>query len=114
MNTFIYCIGMLLIGVVCYFIGLRRGIIGTRHLYDEGWIDAEKYFKRFPELVQDIDTMLDDLYEEQQREKQQKARHLIRELDELFQDSNENARSSPQEAPETTQNEKMNGNTTEK
>ena len=83
MNTFIYCIGMLLIGVVCYFIGLRRGIIGTRHLYDEGWIDAEKYFKRFPELVQDIDTMLDDLSQEQEN-KYEKARNFVAQLDGLF------------------------------
>lgn len=113
-SNWIFVIVMILLAILAYFIGLTRGISGSQHLYDDGWLAAEEYFKRFPELVQDIDKMLDDLYEEQQREKQQKARRLVMELDELFQDSNENARSSPQEAPETTQNEKMNGNTTEK
>jgi len=80
MNTFIYIIGMLLIGFVCYFIGLKRGISGSQHLYDDGWIAAEEYFKRFPELVQDIN-------EETERDNNQKyeiARQMVSELDELF------------------------------
>ncbi len=83
MNTFIYVIGMLLIGVVCYFLGLTRGITDSRHLYDEGWLAAEEYFKRFPELVQDIDKMLDDLSQEQ-KNKYEKACSFVTELDDLF------------------------------
>lgn len=114
-SNWIFVIVMILLAILAYFIGLTRGITGSQHLYDDGWLAAEEYFKQHPELVQDIDKMLDELYEEHvQREKQQKARRLVRELDELFQDSNENAPSGSQEAPETTQNEKMNGNTTEK
>lgn len=83
-SNWIFVIVMILLAILAYFIGLTRGISGSQHLYDDGWTAAEEYFKRFPELVQDIDKMLDDLYEEQQREKQQKARRLVRELDELF------------------------------
>ena len=84
MSNWIFVIVMILLAILAYFIGLTRGISGSQHLYDDGWMAAEEYFKRFPELVQDIDKMLDDLYEEQQREKQQKARNLVMELDELF------------------------------
>lgn len=81
MDTFIYIIVMLLIGVVCYFIGLRRGIISTRHLYDEGWLRAENYFKHLAELVQDNNKTPNDLSKEQKNEK---AREFVAQLDELF------------------------------
>lgn len=110
-SNWIFIIVMILLAVLAYFIGLTRGITGSQHLYDEGWTAAEEYFKRFPELVQDIDKMLEDLSQEQKNEK---ARGFVAQLDELFRDDDENARSGPQEAPETTQNGKMNGNTTEK
>lgn len=112
-NAIWIIIGFLFCAIAGYGIGLHRGFKVSDGLYDEGWIDCEEHMKQHYEMTE-IEPMLDDLYEEQKREKQQKARRLVRELDELFQDSNENARSSPQEAPETTQNEKMNGNTTEK
>ena len=87
MNTFIYIIGMLLIGVVCYFLGLKRGITSSQYLYDDGWLAAEEYFKQHPELVQDLDKMMDDLYDEYKRDCNQKyeiARQMVRELDDLF------------------------------
>lgn len=94
MSNLIYVIGMILIGIFCYFIGLRRGISGTQHLYDDGWLAAEEYFKRFPELVQDIDHMVDGLYEEYKQRKYEKANKLINELDELFEydENNEKTR----------------------
>lgn len=83
MNTFIYIIGMLLIGVVCYFLGLRRGISGSQHLYEDGWAAAEDYFNRFPELVQDLDD-LNEKSEMDSNQKYEKAKQLVKELDELF------------------------------
>jgi len=83
-SNWIFVIVMILLAILAYFIGLTRGISGSQHLYDDGWMAAETYFKQHPELVQDIDKMLDDLYEEHEREKQQKARRLVRELDEMF------------------------------
>lgn len=83
-SNWIFVIVMILLAILAYFIGLTRGITGSQHLYDDGYEAAETYFKQHPELVQDIDKMLDDLYEEHEREKQQKARRLVMELDELF------------------------------
>lgn len=97
-SNWIFVIVMILLAILAYFIGLKRGISGSQHLYDDGYEAAEEYFKRFPELVQDIDKMLDDLSQEQQ--KNEKARGFVAQLDELFGDDDENARSSPQEAPE--------------
>ena len=79
-TNWIFIIGMLLIGFACYFIGLKRGITGSQHLYYDGWIAAEEYFKRFPELVQDIN-------EESEMDNNQKyeiARQMVEELDDLF------------------------------
>lgn len=97
-SNWIFVIIMILLAILAYFIGLTRGITGSQHLYDDGWSAAEDYFKQHPELVQDIDTMLDDLSQEQ--EKNEKARGFVAQLDELFRDDDENARSGPQEAPE--------------
>lgn len=86
-SNWIFVIVMILLAILAYFIGLTRGITGSQHLYDDGWLAAEEYFKRFPELVQDIDKMLDDLYNEYQRDSNRKyeiAGQMIRELDELF------------------------------
>ena len=72
-----------------YIIGLRRGIKVSDGLYDMGWEDAETYFKQHPELVQDIDKMLDDLSQEQ-KNKYEKACGMVKELDELFDDETPN------------------------
>lgn len=88
-SNWIFVITMILLAILAYFIGLSRGISGSQHLYDDGWLAAEEYFKRFPELVQDLDKMMDDLYNEYQRNSNQKyeiARQMVRELDELFDD----------------------------
>lgn len=82
MSNWIFVIIMILLAILAYFIGLTRGITGSQHLYDEGWMAAEEYFKRFPELVQDIN-------EETERDNNQKyeiARQMVSELDELFDD----------------------------
>ena len=63
--------------MVAYFIGLTRGITGSQHLYDDGWIAAEEYFKRFPELLEG---------EEEDEDRYDKARELIHQLDELFEE----------------------------
>lgn len=82
-SNWIFVIIMILLAILAYFIGLTRGITGSQHLYDDGWSAAEEYFKRFPELVQDIDTMLDDLSQEQEN-KYEKARNFVAQLDDLF------------------------------
>ena len=70
-----------------YIIGARRGIKVSDGLYDAGWEDAETYFKQHPELVQDIDKMMDDLYADHlKREKYEKANRMVKELGELFDD----------------------------
>lgn len=75
-SNWIYIILALLLSVVAYFIGLTRGITGSQHLYDDGWIAAEEYFKRFPELLEVVEEDDEDRYD--------KARELIRQLDDLF------------------------------
>lgn len=75
MNIYFYLL-IIFVAVVSYIIGLRRGITGSQHLYDDGWIAAEEYFKRFPELVQGVEEDDEDRYD--------KARELIRQLDDLF------------------------------
>lgn len=85
-SNWIFVIVMILLAILAYFIGLTRGISGSQHLYDDGWLAAEEYFKRFPELTQDIDKMMDDLYEEYKQDKYEKAREMIKELDDLFED----------------------------
>lgn len=71
-------LSIILLALFCaiggYIIGLRRGITSSQHLYDDGWIAAEEYFKRFPELVEEEDV--EDNYD--------KARELVRQLDDLF------------------------------
>jgi hypothetical protein len=64
--------------MVAYFIGLQRGITGSRHLYDEGWIAAEEYFRHFPELLEN-----DEL------DKYDKAKDLVKALDQLFNEDDE-------------------------
>ena len=86
-SNWIFVIIMILLAILAYFIGLTRGISGSQHLYDDGWIAAEDYFKQHPELVQDLDKMMDDLYNEYKRDCSQKyeiARQMVRELDDLF------------------------------
>ena len=76
-------LSIILLALFCaiggYIIGLRRGITSSQHLYDDGWIAAEEYFKRFPELVE----------EEDDEDKYDKARRMIRELDDLFNEEDE-------------------------
>ena len=76
LTNWIYIILALLLSIVAYFIGLTRGITGSKHLYDDGWTDCEEYFKRFPELLEEV--------EENDEERYDKARELIRQLDDLF------------------------------
>lgn len=71
------------LSAVAYLIGLRRGLETSKNFYDEGWLACEQYFNTHFELTP-IDEMLDGVYEELTRE--QKARVLIDELDDLFQD----------------------------
>lgn len=75
-SNWLFIVLIILLSMVAYFIGLQRGITGSQHLYDDGWLAAEEYFKRFPELVE----------EEDDEGKYDKARRMIRELDELFED----------------------------
>lgn len=86
-SNWIFVIVMILLAILAYFIGLTRGISGSQHLYDDGWMAAETYFKQHPELVQDLDKMMDDVYNEYQRDSNRKyeiARRMVKELDELF------------------------------
>lgn len=86
-SNWIFVIIMILLAILAYFIGLTRGISGSQHLYDDGWMSAEEYFKQHPELVQDIDKMMDDLYADHlKREKYEKANRMVKELGELFDD----------------------------
>lgn len=82
-SNWIFVIVMILLAILAYFIGLTRGITGSQHLYDDGYEAGITYCMQHYEMTE-IEPMLDDLYEEQQREKQQKARRLVRELDDLF------------------------------
>lgn len=85
MITTINTVGLFVIIIITailgYFAGLRRGITGSQHLYDDGWIAAEEYFKRFPELVEGVEEDDEDRYD--------KARELLKQLDELFEDDEE-------------------------
>ena len=78
-SNWLFIVLIILLSMVAYFIGLRRGITGSQHLYDEGWLAAEEYFKRFPELLEGV--------EEDDEERYDKARELIRQLDELFEEN---------------------------
>lgn len=80
-SNWLFIVLIILLSMVAYFIGLRRGITGSQHLYADGWIAAEEYFKRFPELVEGV--------EEDDEDREDKARELIRQLDELFDDEEE-------------------------
>lgn len=72
MSNWIFVIGMILIGIFCYFIGLTRGIKETEaahlHDYDNGYMAA-----------------IDWCEETARRETRQgKLKGMIKELDELF------------------------------
>jgi hypothetical protein len=72
MSNWIFVIGMILIGIFCYFIGLTRGIKETEaehlHDYDKGYMAA-----------------IDWCEETVRRETRQgKLKGMIKELDELF------------------------------
>lgn len=73
-NTAVLFVIIIITVILGYIAGLRRGITGSQHLYDDGWIAAEEYFKRFPELVE----------EEDDEDKYDKARELLNQLDDLF------------------------------
>ena len=76
-NTALLFVIIIITVILGYIAGLRRGITGSQHLYDDGWIAAEKYFKRFHELLEDED-------------KYDKARELIHQLDEIFEEDDDN------------------------
>lgn len=88
MSNWIFVIAMILIGILSYFIGLTRGVKETEaeHLmdYDKGYADALSYCEQRYHM-EEIDPMLNDLYEEQ---KYEKAKQLVKELDDLFEDDN--------------------------
>lgn len=72
MSNWIFVIGMILIGIFCYFIGLTRGIKETEaehaHDYDNGYMAA-----------------IDWCEETARRDTRQgKLKGMIKELDELF------------------------------
>lgn len=76
-SNWLFIVLIILLSMVAYFIGLTRGITGSQHLYDDGWTDCEEYFKRFPELLEG---------EEEDEDRYDKARELIHQLDELFEE----------------------------
>lgn len=70
----------LFVGVCSYFIGLHRGNSNNKYEYDrgydDGWLAAEEYFKqRFLEGFE---------VEDPDRTRYDKARELLRQLDDLF------------------------------
>ena len=78
MSNWIFVIGMILIGIFCYFIGLTRGIKETEaehaHDYDNGYMAA-----------------IDWCEETARRDTRQgKLKGMIKELDDLFSDYDEN------------------------
>lgn len=79
-SNWIFVIVMILLAILAYFIGLTRGITGSQHLYDDGYEAGITYCMQHYEMTE-IEPMLDDLYEEQ---KYEKAKQLVKELDELF------------------------------
>lgn len=88
LSNWIFVIVMILLAIFAYFIGLTRGVKETEaeHLmdYDKGYADALSYCEQHYQM-EEIDPMMNNLYEEQ---KYEKARKMIKELDELFEDDN--------------------------
>ena len=84
LSNWIFVIAMILIGILSYFIGLTRGVKETEaeHLmdYDKGYADALSYCEQHYQM-EEIDPMMDNLYEEQ---KYEKVKQLVKELDDLF------------------------------
>ena len=94
MNALTYIIAMTFAGVICYIIGLRRGIKITEENhandYDEGYNDGLSYCQQNYEM-RELEPMIDALYYEAYRKKREETgRELIRQLDELFEDDDEN------------------------
>ncbi len=93
MNALTYIIAMTFVGVICYIIGLRRGINVTEENhandYDDGYNDGLSYCQQNYEM-HELEPMTDALYNEAYKEKCEKGKELIRQLDELFEDDDEN------------------------
>lgn len=93
MNALIYIIAMTFAGVICYIIGLRRGIKVTEENhandYDDVYNDGLSYCQQNYEM-RELEPMLDALYKEACKEKCEKGKELIRQLDELFEDDDKN------------------------
>ena len=87
MNALIYIIAMTLVGVICYFIGLRRGIKVTEENhandYDDGYNDGLSYCQQNYEM-HELEPMLDTLYNKAYEDRCEKGKELIRQLDEDF------------------------------
>ena len=93
MNALTYIIAMTFAGVICYIIGLRRGIKITEENhandYDEGYNDGLSYCQQNYEM-RELEPMIDALYFAAYKERREKGKELIRQLDELFEDDDEN------------------------
>lgn len=93
MNALTYIIAMTFAGVICYIIGLRRGIKVTEENhandYDEGYNDGLSYCQQNYEM-RELEPMIDALYFEAYKEKRrEKAKEFIKQLDELFEDDDD-------------------------
>ena len=82
-TDWLFVIGMVLIGILCYCIGLRRGIKEMADEYDTGYNDALAYCEQNYQM-EEINAVTDGLCQEYLRDKDRKARELISQLGELF------------------------------
>lgn len=72
-------IGMLLYAIACYGWGYHRGAETMRYSYDEGYNQALKD-RDYEEMLR-RDAMVDEIYKEDQ------AREMIKQVEELFEDN---------------------------
>lgn len=80
-NTIWIIILAIFTAIMGYGIGLRRGFKTYENEYDRGYNDGLTYCEQHYEMT-DVDEMMDTMYREE------KARDLIKQLDELFEDDN--------------------------
>jgi hypothetical protein len=92
MNALTYIIAMTFAGVICYIIGLRRGIKVTEENhandYDDGYNDGLSYCQQNYEM-HELEPMIDAMYNEAYKDRCKKGKELIRQLDELFEDDDD-------------------------